>query len=107
MNNGNYYIYDLKGKQITSDAFKYIELYNHFFVGVTNSNKLQLFTYKSPQKNELNPNDIQLSLTKYYGNGTLAFKINENGYRYEVLMGTEANNYVSVTTGEIEAEDER
>ena len=102
INNGNYYVYNLKGKQITEDSYKYIELYNHCFAAVTSNNKLKLFTYDSPEKNVLEPKDIQLNSTKYYGNGTLAFKINENGYRYEVLIGSDANTYIPVTSGEIE-----
>ncbi len=90
VHNGNYYIYDFKGKQITKTGLKYIELYDNFFAGVDTNNKLGIYTYEKSDKNILSGNElIQLNLNKYYGNGMLAFKVSGN----EILVGHE-NAYV-------------
>lgn len=90
IHNGNYYIYDFKGKQINKEGMKYIELYDQYFAGVDNNNKLGIYTYKDTDKNILSGNEtIQLNLNKYYGNGMLAFKVSGN----EILVGNE-NAYI-------------
>ncbi len=79
---GNYYIYkiqDMQGKSINEKGFQYIELYDDFFAGVDNNNQLGVYTYDDNEaKNNLiiGGELIQLDSTNYYGNGTLAFKIN-------------------------------
>lgn len=76
---GNYYIYkiqDMQGKSINENGFKYIELYDNFFAGVNSNNQLGVFTYNNPKTNIISGGElIPLNSTKYYGNGTLAFKI--------------------------------
>ena len=89
-NNGKYYIYDFKGKQINDDGFKYIELYDKFFAGVNENNQLGIYTYLRPEANILSGNElIQLNLTDYYGNKVLAFKISGT----EVLVGNSDKTY--------------
>lgn len=79
---GKYYIYkiqDMQGKSINEDGLDYIELYDNFYAGVNSNNQLGVFTYDdSKAKNNLISGGELLPLTSknYYGNGTLAFKIN-------------------------------
>ncbi len=92
INNGSYYVYDYKGKQINRTGFKYIELYDKYFAGVDNNNKLGIFTYDRPESNILSGGElIALELTNYYGNGTLAFKVSEPN----VLIGHANNTYTA------------
>ncbi len=106
VNNDKYYVYNLKGKQITTEGYRYVELYNAFFAGVNNNNKLGIYTYKYPTTNEIEGVDSTLSLTNYYGNGTLAFKVETSGLNYKVYRGTSANTYDMITTGTIEKEED-
>lgn len=77
-----YQIYDYKGKRITETGYKYIELYDTYFAGVNNSNQLGVYGYNRPTDNLVSGGEfISLNSSKYYGNGTLAFKI-ENGNIY-------------------------
>lgn len=79
---GKYYIYkiqDMQGKSINEDGLDYIELYDNFYAGVNSNNQLGVFSYDdSKAKNNLISGGELLPLTSknYYGNGTLAFKIN-------------------------------
>lgn len=79
MDNGNYSIYkilDIQEKSVNETGFQYIELYDKFFAGVNSENKLGIYTYENPKHNIISGETlIPLNLTNYYGNGTLAFKI--------------------------------
>lgn len=109
INNGKYYIYAYNGGQLTNKDFKYIELYDKFYAGVDSNNQLGLYEYskdnnpKSFLKTE--NGTIPLTLNKYYGNGTLAFKINVTGNNYEVLVGNENGMYESKATGVLEMKE--
>lgn len=109
INNGNYYIYANNGGQLTSKGFKYIELYDKFYAGVDANNQLGLYEYDKSAKSFLKTENglVPLTLSKYYGNGTLAFKMNVTGNNYEVLVGNESNMYESVANGVLETKDER
>lgn len=79
LNGSEYQIYDYKGKRITETGYKYIELYDHYFAGVNGSNQLGVYSYQKTTENLISGGElIQLSSSKYYGNGTLAFKIENN-----------------------------
>lgn len=103
INNGNYYIYDYKGKQINRTGYRYIELYDKYFAGVDTNNKLGVFAYDRPESNILSGRElIPLNLTKYYGNGTLAFKISGT----EVFIGNADNTYTVASSQIIMPEEE-
>ena len=88
--NGEYYIYNSHNNAISEKGFKYVELYDNYFAGVNNNNELGIFTYAKPEQNILSGGAlIQLYLTNYYGNGTLAFKITGD----EILVGTSDKTY--------------
>ena len=109
INNGNYYIYKNNGGQLSTKGFKYIELYDKFYAGVDANNQLGLYEYDKPTDSILKTENglVPLSLNKYHGNGTLAFKINVTGNNYEVLVGNGSNMYESKATGVVETKDER
>lgn len=77
---GKYYIYkiqDMQGKSLNENGYDYIELYDNFFAGVNSNNQLGVFTYDNPKTNIISGGElIPLTSKNYYGNGTLAFKIN-------------------------------
>lgn len=110
INNGNYYIYANNGGQLSTKGFKYIELYDKFYAGVDSNNQLGLYKYEKDNspKSFLTTDGgvVPLTLNKYYGNGTLAFKINVNGNHYDILVGSDANTYTSKASGELEIEEE-
>lgn len=77
---GKYYIYkiqDMQGQSLNGNGYDYIELYDNFFAGVNSNNQLGVFTYDNPKTNIISGGElIPLTSKNYYGNGTLAFKIN-------------------------------
>lgn len=95
-NNGEYYVYDCTENnscnRLNSTGFKYVELYDNFFAGVDNNNKLGLYEYEKNPKN-FAPTEMKLILDKYYGNGTLAFRITVTGSNYYITIGNSNETY--------------
>ncbi len=77
-----YYVYscsDKTCKEVNETGYKYVELYSKYYAGVTKDNKLGVYPYTNNPKNLISGDTlIPLNLTKYYGSGTLAFKITGN-----------------------------
>ena len=71
-----YHIYNYQGEKLTSKGFKYIELYDYYYVGISSDNKLNIYNYdKQTIETPLIKDTIQLVKDKYYGDGQLAFKV--------------------------------
>ena len=74
----SYNIYDYEGNKINKNGYKYVDLYDNYYVGVSSDNKLNIYSYDNPNDAILK-DSIQLNSDKYYGDGQLAFKISING----------------------------
>lgn len=103
--NNRYYVYKESGEKVTEAGYTYIALYPIFFAAVDSNNQLSLHTYENPNENLLEK-PILLNLTKYYGSGTLAFKISTSGLNYTVEVGTNVNTYETKASGTIIRGDE-
>ncbi len=101
-NNNNYHLYDYEGNKISGeDTYTYIGMYNNFYVTVKN-NHLELYKYDDNKTNLLETAGLPtLNLTKYYGKGTLAFKISENGSRFTIKFGDKNDTYKDVYNGDM------
>lgn len=97
--NNLYYVYNHDGKKVNAEGYNYIALYNTFFAAVKD-NKLSLRLYQNPGENFLTA-EVPLTLTKYYGSGTLAFRVNLSGLNYTIEVGTSANTYEIKASGTI------
>ena len=76
-------------------------MYNNFYVTVKN-NHLELYKYDDNKTNLLETAGLPtLNLTKYYGKGTLAFKISENGSRFTIKFGDKNDTYKDVYNGDM------
>ena len=104
--NNLYSVYSYKGEKINKTDYKYIALYPKFYAAVNNENKLGLYLYSKPEENILDE-EIPLNLDKYYGEGTLAFRISTKDLSYSVEVGTAANTYELKTSDTIVIEDEK
>lgn len=93
----NYHVYDYEGNDITKDSiYTYINIYNNFYAAVKN-NHLEIYTYDNPNQNIIANYDIpSLSLTNYYGKGTLAFKIKETGTKFTISIGKSNDLYEEI-----------
>ncbi len=91
---GNYHVYSYEGKKISADeGYTYVKLYDTFYAAVKN-NKLALYTYLDNTTNILEDYDLpNLTLTNYYGKGTLAFKIDFKGKNYTISFGDKNDIY--------------
>lgn len=96
----SYHIYDYEGNKITESiksGFKYIELYENYFVGVSSDNKLNIYSYKYPDKplilKEGKEDSIQLKSDKYYGDGQLSFKVVISGNTVVIYTLNENEKY--------------
>lgn len=78
-----YKVYSVDGKEISSDYYKYVELYNDFYAGVDSSNKLMIYDYKG---NEIIEKAIQLNSTNYYGNESKSFIIATDGSKFSIQV---------------------
>lgn len=88
----DYYLYPFNGNGIGSGQ-TYIELYDNYYATVSN-HTLKLFDYQNPTNNLLEGQDIpKLTLSNYFGEGTLAFKININNQIVTIQIGNESGTY--------------
>ncbi len=95
-----YYVYNHENKKLNEHGYVYIALYPTFFAAVNKDNKLGLYTYDKPNKNFLKK-EVDLNLKKYYGDGTLAFKVYIMGKKYTIDIGNEENTYSTILSGNI------
>ena len=92
-NKDMYTVYDSSAKKLVNESFKYVELNNNYFVGVTSSNGLNIYDINGQK---INKTTLQLSSTTdfevSYSSGKYTVKI-KNGDGYE-------EHIIDETTGE-------
>ena len=82
--NNGYDVYKATGgEKINKTSYVYVELYNDFYAGVDDSNKLMLYDYEG---NEIIEGTIELKSTNYYGNDSKAFIIATDGITYNIQV---------------------
>ena len=75
-----YHLYNYQGEKLTTKGFKYIELYENYYVGISSDNKLNIYNYtKEIIETPILKDSIQLVKDRYYGDGQLAFKASFRG----------------------------
>ncbi|MBE6161641.1 MAG: hypothetical protein E7158_05450 [Firmicutes bacterium] len=71
-----YHIYDYAANKLTKNGFKYIQLQENYYVGISSDNKLNIYSYdKDIIETPLINDSIQLINDKYCGDDLLAFKV--------------------------------
>lgn len=77
LDNSSYYVYDYEGVKITNKGYKYIELYNNYFVAIDAANKLDIFEYANPNASVISET-VALHSDSYYNTDKPAFKVEFN-----------------------------
>lgn len=95
---GKYSVYDYNGDLILDDTFKYVELYNDYFAGVTSNMEVYLYDY---QGNQLTLEGVKIGEYPFSKTDNPAFKVkkSDNGYIISVYDGKEYKEF-SVSKGE-------
>lgn len=105
MNDGKYYLYPYQMEEDKTDkedsekdkisydlkGYDYIALYDEYYATVNNKT-LNLYSYKKPDYNFIEEG-ILLEKENYYGEGTLAFKINFGKNNASIEIGTKDDKY--------------
>ncbi len=105
LENNQYYVYNHRGEKLNQTGYQYIGLYDKFFTAVKD-HKLMVYAYENPRENLLNI-EVNLLLERYYGEGTMAYKITSSNNSYQVQIGKSDNTYEPVATFTIPTGEDR
>lgn len=89
LKDSKYYVYDANGKNISTDTFKEVTLYDSYFLGVNSSNELYLYSYEGTKitKDSLKPSSSCNLDTKY----KISYK--DNVYKIQICNGDKYDEY--------------
>ena len=98
LEDGTYHLYNYQGEKLTKKGFKYIELYENYYVGISSDNKLNIYNYdKESIEIALLKDSIQLLKDNYYGDGQYAFKVSFRGNIATIEVLGADDKYTSTT----------
>lgn len=101
-NGSDYKVYTFDGDEVSSDKYKYVELYTSVFAGVDSNDTINIYKYSDASK--MCSTNKNLNITNNYKEGK-SFKVEENNGIYSIaIKGTEELVYTcpEATTDNLE-----